>query len=395
MDEKIFIYDLPIPDGIINFQFADFRHIILEKNSVPNSVKRMNLGNENTILIEPYAIPNSVTRIDIGTTYVKIYPHSIPNSVTYLEINNNSNKIEYCMLPKNLEYLHFKYYFNKPIKPFMIPNSVKTLIFSIIFNQDIELFTIPYGVEKLYFGEKFKKRIKNDVIPNSVKELKLYNINEISKKGLYIPNSVTHLYTDHIYEKINELPNSIIYLELNYITSKEIYIPYHIKHLTIKYIEEKLINDDIFYKIIPENVISLKMCQQLHYLKNKIYIPKHITLYQFCFYGRKINIDHLLDRLYKDLILIITIHYTQDVDRYNELCNMVHQDYAKFIVLDNFDCDNNKSKHIETLYEIRRRMYLGKIIFEELIKEVFNPKRIEKLSIKYNTDFIDILEMYE
>ena len=37
---------------------------------------------------------------------------------------------------------------------------------------------------------------------------------------------------------------------------------------------------------------------------------------------------------------------------------------------------------------------IGKIIFNELIAEIYNPKRLEKISRDYDIPFFDLMEMY-
>ena len=55
---------------------------------------------------------------------------------------------------------------------------------------------------------------------------------------------------------------------------------------------------------------------------------------------------------------------------------------SKNIINENIDTIFNKSK------------FIGNIFLEDLVKKVFNPKRLEKICIDYNISLYDLVDIY-
>ena len=173
--------------------------------------------------------------------------------------------------------------------------------------------------------------------------------------------------------------------------------------------EEKY--NELYENVIPNNVIDLTLFNFNKLLKigdlppkikvidfnddynqpiNKDVLPKSITHLYFGYLFKQ-PLDNILSDNLVELILYCH-NYPNKI-----LNNYIHYFYD--YIGDKYDNRYINYKGIEIEY--RNKMYidkkivfLGKIIFEELVSKVFNPNRLLKLCNIYNISFDEINDCY-
>lgn len=150
----------------------------LQKGVIPNSVKRLNIGQRSNKTIKD-CIPNSVNYLNLGD-YNKSFDGFIPSSVEDLILPN----------------------FNQPLTKNSIPKTIKQIVFGDYFNQEID-DCIPSSVTYLIFGKKFDKDINNFLKEN--KTIFLLEFSKIYDKKIFVfPSSLKYLICSKEFFEINK-----------------------------------------------------------------------------------------------------------------------------------------------------------------------------------------------
>lgn len=279
-------------------------------------------------------------------------------------------------LPSTLEILSF-YLYNTYELTNVIPNTIKKLH---IDSQTCKINSIkpgdiPYGVQEIIFYNNFNNNTDS-------------NIDFVSN---IIPNSVTHLELG--YPLINEInsesiPNSVTYLKLydyyNYPLKKGD-IPNSVKYLTLSFFYNGPINNEI----IPYGVIEITFGQSCYTQIKKGDLPesiKKITINNPHY--NEIDTNDLPSNLYE---IIVDSKYSRKIINHNNILIGRKKTYSEFKII---KYDNiNITKYNDNIDYFNIKL-IGKIIYEELVKKIFHPKRLLKICDTYNIELIDLVELY-
>lgn len=212
----------------------------IEKQSIPNSVKNLNLtisGYKTKLLISNEILPKSLQKLlikNVGFIYIENDSFKFTNNLTELDlIGSQFNddlikdllpsllilKLSKCFnkpiylnsFPNNLIHLEFGKMFNHPILPSVLPSSLTFLKLSDHFNQKIFSTSFPINLKSLIFGElssNFNQIIEPNILPQSITYLDFYcpnykyiidtpNILPSSLITLVRSNSIKHLITEN------------------------------------------------------------------------------------------------------------------------------------------------------------------------------------------------------
>ncbi|KAM9988081.1 hypothetical protein ACTFIZ_003435 [Dictyostelium cf. discoideum] len=240
-----------LSNTIENLTLTIFNENPIEKQSIPSSVKNLNLtilGITSKLLISNEILPKSLQKLVIKnygfinfeidsfkfTNYLTelnlidskfnddLIKHFLPPSLLILKLSNCFNRpINFNSFPNNLIQLEFGCLFNHPILPSVLPSSLTFLKLSDHFNQKLYANGFPINLKSLIFGQlnsNFNQIIQPNILPQSITYLDFYcpnykhiidtpNILPSSLITLVRSNSIKHLITD------NALPKTLKFIK--------------------------------------------------------------------------------------------------------------------------------------------------------------------------------------
>lgn len=360
------------PNSIIELYLYS-NDLELEPNVIPNSVKILHISSK----IKENVIPNSVEFLYYNSD-CELDPYILPNSIIKLSIDSNITILP-NVIPNSVLYLYLLYDYNQKIIPNSIPNSVIKLKFGLKFNQQIDINELPNNLKILKFGHSFNQKININVIPNSVKYIEFNNaFNQDLTEGI--------------------LPQNIETLILKTFNNNPIYFPNSIKVLSINHCS---INHMINYGL-NDLLPTLHELRIMHYRDDNTFLMRSNSRLNInSFNNLNINIlciDEAYDDMYRYKIhekYLVNSNINNDI-----FINKLEHDYNFFHNhIRNYELFKINKEYINSFYKyinthFTKEKLIGNVILEELVSKVLNPRRINKLSIDYNMDFMDIIDLY-
>ncbi|KAM9995560.1 hypothetical protein ACTFIY_001751 [Dictyostelium cf. discoideum] len=178
------------------------------KGSLPDGLEELNCIDRGLDNLEVGLLPTTLKSLSFNSINKHGFNKTIkegffPKNLKYLNLGYFNQQIQPIVsssieftnnsLPNSLKYLNFGEVYNKPILPNSLPITLKKLIFSPFFNQKLMNNSFPLNLVFLEFGNNFNNQIPIGVLPKSLKVLIFGNrFNQILLSGS-LPSSITHL----------------------------------------------------------------------------------------------------------------------------------------------------------------------------------------------------------
>ncbi|KAN0043493.1 hypothetical protein ACTA71_011152 [Dictyostelium dimigraforme] len=268
----------------LEYYYDTDSNVLLNSNSIPNSVTNLTFDNDFNEIIQPNIIPNSVTFITFGNRFNKpIQSYSMPihlSSITFGDyfnqtldfshlMNLQTIKLGSCLnvsifdnfkFPPNLTSLTFPNYFNEPIPSgYFLNLPLKSLTFGKIFNQYIDNQTLPSTLSSLDLNES--GNFINFSSLNQLVSLKFGLTNSNPKENKILPNSLREI--------------SFIYPEDSIIKKED--IPMGVLSLSF----DRYFNQSIGKSILPDTITTISFNHRFDQIIGKDVLPNSLTSLTF------------------------------------------------------------------------------------------------------------------
>jgi hypothetical protein len=388
-------FNKPIQKGVLNnnlkslsignpeiLRNQSYNHV-LQKNVLPNNLINLYIGIGFSTSLNVGVLPKTLKKLILAKYHYPLHYGVIPENVEYLSLSSFNYRLNIGDLPSKIKYLYL-YLYDNILEHGVIPNCVEILELS-NFNKFVKTGVLPNSLIKLTL-QNYSYSIYPNTLPSKLKYLNLWpNSNgNIIKKSF--PNSLTHLILgNHYNQELNNdiLPQSLIYLKIG------------------KYYSNK-----IFLSNIPPNLIEICVYNYYNYniLDNEIF--KNIPIISF---GRDDNLNHCIKKISnnnenKTNLSNEEIEHTNYVSMTNnEQNSLLNKNIIINKISNIFDVPHlislmiykeEKNQIDNSIVDIYQYGTKGNIINEELLKTVFNPQRLIRLSNLYNIDIDTLLNYY-
>ncbi|KAM9970118.1 hypothetical protein ACTFIR_001958 [Dictyostelium discoideum] len=203
------IYEHMLPKSLKSLNIRVFvESFKFLKGSLPDGLAELNCIDRGLDNLEVGLLPNSLKSLSLNSINKHGFNKTIkegffPKNLKYLNLGYFNQQIQPPIggsteftnnsLPNSLKYLNLGEVYNKPISANSLPVTLEKLIFSPFFNQKLLINSFPLNLFHLEFGNNFNNQIPIGVLPNSLKVLIFGNrFNQILLIGS-LPSSITHL----------------------------------------------------------------------------------------------------------------------------------------------------------------------------------------------------------